>query len=74
MKMHMDALDVGDCHVENAGPHYVGDCNDYQDNDCVRVGHDCHSHRVRAYGVRVQVGDVGEVDEKDVVDDVLSRR
>ena len=53
--MHMDALDLGDCHVENAGPHYVGDCNDCQDNDGVRFGHDHHSHRVRV-GVRVQVG------------------
>ena len=50
-EVHMDALDVGDRHVENTGPHYAGDCHDCQDNDGVRVRHDRHCHREGDHGV-----------------------
>ncbi len=48
VKVHLDSPDVGDRHVEDAGPHYAGVCRDFQDNDGVRVGHDRHGNRVAA--------------------------
>ena len=48
----MDAPNVGDHHVEDACPHYAGDCHECHDIDGVRVVHDRHSHRVHDRWVR----------------------
>ncbi len=50
-KVHVDALDVGNRHVENTDPHCAGDCYDCQDNDGVRVRHERLGDRDGDHGV-----------------------